>query len=43
MRVCIKDSQILSNEVQCTRHSTYQTGMKNVKIMFPLEVYKEGS
>ena len=43
MRVCIKDSQILSNEVQCTRHSMYQKGMKNVKIMFPLEVSKEGS
>lgn len=43
MSVCIKDSQILSNEVQCTRHSMYKTGMKNVKIMFPLEVYKEGS
>lgn len=43
MKVFIKNSQIVSNEVQCIMHSMYQTEMNNVKIMFPLEVYKEGS
>lgn len=43
MKAFIKNLQIVSNEVQCTSHSMYQTGMNYVEIMFPLEVYKEGS
>lgn len=42
-KVFIKTSRTASNEVPWTRHSVHQIGMNNVKIIFALGVYKEGS